>query len=874
MDTLTQMKLSKMEWDSVEIPVTEQEKSILDLIRRGYHDRNIRENYTVNLNRFTKIEVRPDFEHYMYTKYFKDIVKDIITKYCKNSTAFDEFMENSNKLTRMKSADTIRVQNVDSSVKTNSKNILEFELLEFCRKICKRIYKETENYLPELYTLIRCRKLCSSDNTKTITYTNSFVLRFVDLVIKKAKEEVSVVDIISEAPSVLEQNQYNGLYNDITLYSHQKELYHVCETQKETPKLIMYIAPTGTGKTLSPIGLSEGSRVLFVCVGRHIGLSLAKSAISVGKKVGFAFGCNSAADIRLHYFAAADYTTNTRTGRIAKVDNTNGSKVEILICDVQSYLYAMYYMLSFNDAEDVITYWDEPTMTLDYESHELHDQISKNWKENQVPNVILSCATLPKEHEIPSVIQNFQERFQGSIVNTISSYDYVKTIPIVDSKGYAFLPHIHYKEPEDVARVAEFCSNNKTLLRYFDLNGIVQFIKVVHYLHDKSPLMDERYTMDEYFEEIAGVTMASVKGYYLILLQHIDYTHWATIHQYSIKISNVPKIKTMAVPTENNALRRTQSVQQCTVTENDGSLKRHSSESNIIHDHQDPLSGVRLTTRDAHTLTDGPTIYLADNLINIAKLYVHQSSIPQTILNQLLKSIEHNANLQETIEKMESDLHKKTQVRDNSDNVNKSEQLGSGGKTSSKKLKEKSSKDEATESLEENIRQLRKQMHNLSLHPEFIPNSTSHQEKWANNEVTKSAFMSNIDQNTVKEIMELSVDQSYKVLVLMGIGVLMNHNDAKYEEIVKKLAQEQKLYLILTSTDYIYGTNYQFCHGFIGKDLQNMTQQKLVQIMGRIGRNHYQKTYSVRFRSDEMIERLFTQQLQNTEADNMNRLFS
>ena len=31
-------------------------------------------------------------------------------------------------------------------------------------------------------------------------------------------------------------------------------------------------------------------------------------------------------------------------------------------------------------------------------------------------------------------------------------------------------------------------------------------------------------------------------------------------------------------------------------------------------------------------------------------------------------------------------------------------------------------------------------------------------------------------------------------------------------DIMKKLAEEQKLYLIIASSDYIYGTNYQFCH--------------------------------------------------------------
>ena len=56
------------------------------------------------------------------------------------------------------------------------------------------------------------------------------------------------------------------------------------------------------------------------------------------KKVAFGFGCQSASDIRLHYFSAVDYTINKKSGGIGKVDHSNGVNVEIMICDVQSIL--------------------------------------------------------------------------------------------------------------------------------------------------------------------------------------------------------------------------------------------------------------------------------------------------------------------------------------------------------------------------------------------------------------------------------------------------------------------------------------------------------------------------------------------------------
>ena len=108
----------------------------------------------------------------------------------------------------------------------------------------------------------------------------------------------------------------------------------------------------------------------------------------------------------------------------------------------------------------------------------------------------------------------------------------------------------------------------------------------------------------------------------------------------------------------------------------------------------------------------------------------------------------------------------------------------------------------------------------------------------------------------------------------MGIGVFQNHTSIQYTEIMKKFAQEQKLYLIIASTDYIYGTNYQFCHGYIGKDLHYLSHEKLVQALGRIGRNQNKKIYTARFRSDELINRLFLPDDNKIEANNLCKLLS
>ena len=92
---------------------------------------------------------------------------------------------------------------------------------------------------------------------------------------------------------------------------------------------------------------------------------------------------------------------------------------------------------------------------------------------------------------------------------------------------------------------------------------------------------------------------------------------------------------------------------------------------------------------------------------------------------------------------------------------------------------------------------------------------------------------------------------------------------------MKKLADQQKLYLIIADSDYIYGTNYQFCHGYLSKDIE-LTQEKIIQALGRIGRNNIQQEYSARFRDDNHVTTLFTKfaSEDKPEVINMNQLFN
>jgi hypothetical protein len=53
-----------------------------------------------------------------------------------------------------------------------------------------------------------------------------------------------------------------------------------------------------------------------------------------------------------------------------------------------------------------------------------------------------------------------------------------------------------------------------------------------------------------------------------------------------------------------------------------------------------------------------------------------------------------------------------------------------------------------------------------------------------------------------------------------------------------------------------------------------MSQEKCIQAMGRVGRNKLQQDYTIRFRDNTLIYKLFQREENKPEVANMNRLFN
>ena len=884
---LTQRKLNKSEWESIEIPVSESEKKILNLIIRGFNDVNNKLNDHKSLITFLKIDYDEKMEDYLFNKYFREIILKLIKQYSANYIIISVSSD-----IKIKSGDKIRLEKNNLNT-INQSDIYEFTLIYHLENILKA--KNKKIFMFHYFTLFKLLK-------NNIVKINRHILIIINIVLTNFQDQIDMSVIIENAVEYIEKNESLLKYSDIELYEHQKKLFTICK--QKCPKIVLYIAPTGTGKTLSPLALSESHKIIFVCAARHVGLALAKSAITAGKKIAFAFGCGSAADIRLHYFAAKVYTKNIRTGGIGKVDNSVGSEVEIMICDIKSYLPAMYYMKSFTtkkiinkkngleeeveDIDRIITYWDEPTIAMDYSEHEFHKIIRQNWKKNLIPNIILSSATLPKLHEITETITDFKNKFAGAQVFNILSHDCKKTIPLINKDGFVVLPHYLNENYEEVLKIAKHCQENLTLLRYFDLKEVVDFIMLVN----NNNYSGLKMKINRNFLEIDDINMTSIKIYYINLLQNINTETWGEVYN-SCKLLREPRIRSNNwIDSKGNKIVKSSSLGHgISSRELEGKgLKRMVSEQikpTVMNTVQIPVSqnqtpGIYVTTKDAFTLTDGPTIFLSNDVEKIAKFCIQQANIPASVMKDLMDKIEFNNGLNERLNILGKNLEDLSEQDDKTNN--KSNNFKSRNKSSkdprkltrepSKESKDNSSDKGAISEINNEITIIRAMIKSATLNDTFIPNKVLHLAKWAENLNTSDAFTSNIEESIVNEIMLLhGIEDSWKVLLMMGIGVFTNHNNIAYTEIMKKLADSQKLYMIIASSDYIYGTNYQFCHAYLSKDL-NLTQEKIIQALGRVGRFNVQQNYTVRFRDDSQILKLLTTETDKPEVINMNKLFN
>ena len=127
---LTQQKLTKSEWEYLEVPVDRKEQRILNLIYNSYDNVNLTENDALTLLLHMKINIDDiTFHAHLYESYFKKIIDKLDKKYELN---FEDkkYKKIVKKKTKLKTKHLIRIKNSSQKIEKLKENIYEFILLK------------------------------------------------------------------------------------------------------------------------------------------------------------------------------------------------------------------------------------------------------------------------------------------------------------------------------------------------------------------------------------------------------------------------------------------------------------------------------------------------------------------------------------------------------------------------------------------------------------------------------------------------------------------------------------------------------------------------------------------------------------------------
>ena len=271
----------------------------------------------------------------------------------------------------------------------------------------------------------------------------------------------------------------------------------------------------------------------------------------------------------------------------------------------------------------------------------------------------MSSATLPKLTDLTETMPDFLNTFPEAEIVNIVSHDCKKSIPIINKEGFVVLPHYLNANYNKTKEVADHCENYLTLLRYFDLKEVVDFITFVN----SNNYGNSKTLIERHFETLNDLNMTTIKRYYVFLLKNIIEKYWGDVYSH-FKIIRKPRIlENETIDTKGNKIIKSKSVGPGTTTSNgnltsmSGSLlSRMSSvqETNALV--KPGTSGVYFTTKDAYTLTDGPTIVISNDIEKISKFCIQQANIPSLVMDEIMKKIEFNNFINEKLFALESEV--------------------------------------------------------------------------------------------------------------------------------------------------------------------------------------------------------------------------
>ena len=223
-----QDKLTKSEWESIEIPVLNSEKQIIKMIIDGFENVNISFNNNVSLLGFMKIIVNDDNDlikmyNYTYNTYFKKEIETQLKKHFKEN----KYKHPKEEKAAIRKIDKMRMEKttLSSLNDTQKEGIFEFMILGLSSKMLKYISSDNKRYMLLYYSL-------SHIINYEILNVNIHIINYINYLLEHFKNKVNKLKLVSSSANYIEKNNLLLQYDSTKLYEHQKKLFTIFKKNK------------------------------------------------------------------------------------------------------------------------------------------------------------------------------------------------------------------------------------------------------------------------------------------------------------------------------------------------------------------------------------------------------------------------------------------------------------------------------------------------------------------------------------------------------------------------------------------------------------------------------------------------------------------
>ena len=131
---LTQRKLTRPEWNSIEKPVSADELRVIRLIQSGYEFVHIKRNTTSTIIQHLKVVDSDNIDIFIFTRYLQEQLIGAI-KYSKKCPI--KYSVVSEGKCNIRKSDLIRVSNTDTQLEQMKKQLFEFVLIDILKTTLK-----------------------------------------------------------------------------------------------------------------------------------------------------------------------------------------------------------------------------------------------------------------------------------------------------------------------------------------------------------------------------------------------------------------------------------------------------------------------------------------------------------------------------------------------------------------------------------------------------------------------------------------------------------------------------------------------------------------------------------------------------------------